>query len=190
MALARDKVVTSAIRSRPWLPSISRRRAAPRTDQHRIRRIARCVRGRGPKRPLPLLRGLRQVRRSLPSEFKGRNVLSISTITEGNVDSAWSQCDVIVRVNTDAAGRTPISKPTARWPSSTRPAVTVWSCLAAYSKLTAVSGARLSMSIARDCDAHRQLRRQGRPRHADRRRGPPRARPAGSQVISRDEDFT
>jgi len=86
-----------------------------------------------------------------PAEYSGRNVLSISTIAEGNVDAAWAECDVIVEgvYESPAQAHAYIETNGALAEFDAAGKVTVWSCTQSVFKVQAAVSEALGISMAK-----------------------------------------
>lgn len=86
-----------------------------------------------------------------PAEYKGRNVLSISTITEGNIDAAWAECDVIVEGEYETPGQAHAYLETngalAEFDAAGK--VTVWSCTQSVFRVQAAVSEALGLPMAK-----------------------------------------
>lgn len=86
-----------------------------------------------------------------PAEFSGRNVLSISTIVEGNVDAAWADCDVIVEgvYESPAQAHAYIETNGAVAEFDAAGKVTIWSCTQSVFKVQAAVSEALGISMSK-----------------------------------------
>ena len=86
-----------------------------------------------------------------PAEFSGRNVLTISTVSEGNVDQAWAQCDVIVEgvYESPAQAHAYLETNGALAEFDAAGKVTVWSCTQSVFKMQAAISEALGLPMAK-----------------------------------------
>lgn len=86
-----------------------------------------------------------------PAEFSGRNVLSISTVAEGNVDAAWADCDVIVEGEYQTPGQAHAYLETngavAEFDAAGK--VTIWSCVQSIFKIQGAVSEALGIPMAK-----------------------------------------
>lgn len=86
-----------------------------------------------------------------PADFSGRNVLSISTIIEGDVDKAWAECDVIVEgeYEVPAQAHAYIEPNGAIAEFDAQGKVTIWSCTQSVFKVQAAVSEALGIPMAK-----------------------------------------
>ena len=86
-----------------------------------------------------------------PAEFSGRNVLSVSTITEGNVDAAWAECDVVAETTYEvpAQAHAYIEPNGAVAEFDAAGKVTVWSCTQSVFKVQGAVSEALGIPMAK-----------------------------------------
>jgi CO/xanthine dehydrogenase Mo-binding subunit len=86
-----------------------------------------------------------------PAEFSGRNVLATASVSEGDVDAAWAECDVIVEgvYESPAQAHAYLETNGALAEFDAAGKVTVWSCTQSVFKVQAAVSEALGLPMAK-----------------------------------------